>query len=420
MSQTTLRVEIEPVGGKGNSATPTTFNDIKRQQDEATQKFKQDAEDYRRRTGVGGVADSARQTFDKNAYRKRLGADRQERDEGWLDRQNIRERKRALAQQKRDEDWYERDQARAKRQKLSQQKRDEDYADRQGARDYKQKVKEKTNALRQQARDEDWFARDQARLRNQKWWNNPSNVANWVNNRQVFASQVRTHQQFQRLGFSQNSRITSSVARLTSGFTRLSGVMGVLSGVGTLLYRSWKSSQETLLKEGERVRRFSPSLQLQNMVNRFRELHTDQVIAARYSDQMVEASDRQSRWDNTWRLVGAKAAASFNDSPFGKMFNGIKEGLLWLAELYVGSSEIAADSNATLKRILGVSEEQLKEMGLKSTTRDALAAGLKNAENVVKALGGGDLDLQGMAKQADFDISRPNNQNNPGLLGFAR
>lgn len=313
-----------------------------------------------------------------------------------------RESKRAAAQQKRDEDWYDRQQTKlardeqrrsemAQRKAEAMQKRDEDWYDRDSLRAAKEKQSARDKALAQQKKDEDWYDRDrlnqskeEERRKQQQWWNNPNNVAQWMNNRRVFQSGVRGSLMAQRLGFGAESGITKLAGSASMAAARLQPLIAVAGA----LVGAWSAARHNLMQEADRVRRYSPALRLQEMVNNARGMRTDQIIAAKYGDRMAELEDRQNRRDNAWRLIGAKVSGAI-DGVFAPITDTIEEwytsALEWLAE----SNKSSAKTNDYLKQLTGLTEKQLEEMGYKANTREAIAFAMRNAQKMMDVMEGG-------------------------------
>lgn len=285
----------------------------------------------------------------------------------------------------------EKEAEKARREQLQrdkQQDRDEAFFDRQNIAAERKAKREQDAAARRQERDESWHENDQRKKKREEdaqkqreWWNNPSNVAQSMKQRGEFQSQVRGSMFAQRLGFSAESSVTKFAASANLAAARMQPLIAVAS----TLYGAWKAAQQNLLDEAKRVQRFSPDLQMQNLVNKMRNFKTDMEIAAQYGEQMAKVSDRENRQEQATRKIGV-AVSSVVDTIFEPFAEGYTQLLEWIA----GTGKVSADTNKYLEKLVGLTEKQLEELGIKGAAREGMALALKNAEKVLKTISMGD------------------------------
>lgn len=390
---TTLKIDVtsEVQQQSNQSAAPSGF---------LSDEFNKAKDDHldRYRSERSSTTAQAKAYFERERIKEQEKIDRERAKEQL---RADRERNRALAigsrQQTRDEDWYDRDQARQRREKASaasraeaMQKRDEDWYDRDLLRQRSEKQRAEALARRQseqkqraaaaqQKRDEDYHQRDQQR----QWWNNPNNVASAMRGRQIFGAQVRGSMAAQRLGFSAGS----SVTRLSAGFAGLTARLHPLIAVAGALVGAWSSARAHLLEEADRVRRVSAPLKAQEQINKMRNLQTDIEIAGRHGERMARNEDMQNRRDNAWRLISVGVSAAI-DKALAPITDPIEEWYTGMLESLAGMSNHSKKQTEYLSALVGMSKEQLDEMGIKAGQRAALAQAVQNAEKVLKVLNG--------------------------------
>lgn len=335
------------------------------------------------------------------------------KNEQWLERfeeRSAKRREREEAKREREQEKAERKQERERR-KLevadNRQERDETWYERDLQRQEKEKQRDKERAERMQERDEDWYERDQRKQEAAKkqreqreWWDNPHNVARNQIDMGRRSAAIRGSSAAQRLGFS----ATSSVTRFSSALSVAAVRFAPLIAVATMMYAAWRKAQQNLLDEGKRVQKFSPALQAQNLINNMRNFKTDMEIANKYGDQMARVSDRQNRQENAWRKIEVGISSFLDDafSPLSELYTRLLE---WAA----GSNKISADTNAYLEKLVGLSEKQLDELGIKNEQREAIALAMKNAEKIMNTLGGNGVFMEkdDMTKQFDNVVAGP-------------
>lgn len=266
----------------------------------------------------------------------------------------------------------------------NQQERDEAYADRSDILAEQKAKREKDAAAKRQERDENWYENDQRKKQREQdakdkkdWWNSPHNVAQSMQQRGQFQSQVRGSAFAQRLGFSAESSVTKFAGAANLAAARMQPLIAVAS----TLYGAWKAAQQNLLDEAKKVQRFSPDLQMQNLVNKMRNFKTDMEIAAQYGEQMARVSDRENRQENASRKIGAAVS-----SVFDTIFEPFAEGYTQLLEWIAGTGKVSADTNKYLEKLVGLTEKQLEELGIKGAAREGMALALKNADKVLKTI----------------------------------
>lgn len=374
---TTLKIEVS-TGASSPSSAPASSSDPL-----GGKTFGEHRKDQIRATG----------DFNRRMQEERMELEREKarrKNEQWLERfeeRSAKRREREEAKREREQEKAERKQEKERR-KLevadNRQERDETWYERDLQRQEKEKQRDKERAERMQNRDEDWYERDQQkqaaerkREEQRKWWENPNNVAQNQLKMGERAASIRGSASAQRMGFSANSAIT----RFASGLSATAFKFQPLIAVAGALYGAWQAAKKNLLDESRKVARYSPALQMQNMVNNMRTLQTDIEIANKYGEQMARMSDRENRQQNATRLIGAQVSSWL--AGIMEPFDELKTQVL---EYFAGIQNVSADSTKYLKEISGYSKEQLDAMGIKASQQNAIATGMKNAEKVLQML----------------------------------
>jgi len=378
---TTLKIEVS-TGASSPSSAPASSSDPL-----GGKTFGEHRKDQIRATGE----------FNRRMQEQRMELEREKarrKNEQWMEKfeeRSAKRREREEAKQEREREKAERKQEKERRKSEvadNRQERDETWYERDLQRQAKEKDRAKQAAESMQNRDEDWYARDQQkqaaekkRAEQRKWWENPNNVAQNQLKMGERASAIRGSAAAQRLGFGADSAITkfsSSLAATAFRFQPLIGVAGAL-------YGAWQAAKQNLLDESKKVARYSPALQMQEMMNKMRNLKTDVQIASKYGEQMARLSDRENRQENAKRLIGAQVS-----SWIMSLTEPLEEMYTQMLEYFAGVQNVSGETNKYLKELTGYTKEQMEAMGIRADQQNALATGMKNAEKVLQMLSLGD------------------------------
>lgn len=369
-----------------------------------------------------------RETAERIAAREkadRKAADRQERDEGWLARQEARSQKK-----------QEMEQERLQKQQESRQERDENYAEKQAARLQKQQEAEEAReakrqesaaakAARQQEKDENYYEQQQKRDQAARNAVNPQYLAQQMMQQQQLRQATQQQYIQAQLGISPGgvmSRVASTLGAVNNGVASFGTAIGaaskLLGGLGFVagaVHGAWKHAIDTLLQESHRVAQYSPALRVQEVRNRLREMRTDRQIASEYGGQMADVQDRESRQEAAWRLIGTKLASAFEPmfKPFSEAYTDVLE---WIA----GSGKVNKESVAYLEKITKLSEQQLDAMGVSKRDQQDIADAVKTAEGIIKTMGSSGLDTDDPLKKAWGNLGEvgllAQGVDNPGMI----
>jgi hypothetical protein len=138
------------------------------------------------------------------------------------------------------------------------------------------------------------------------------------------------------------------------------------------------------------------------VTNKLRDMTTDFTIAAQFGDRMAQIADRENRSENAGRLISAKMAGAI-DNMTKDWLDPIWETWVEIKEWMAGVHDVSEENRKILTDMLGVSKEQLEEMGIKGSLQNNLAFAATRAQQAIAMLGGKGLGaFQGAAPGGDI------------------
>jgi hypothetical protein len=205
-----------------------------------------------------------------------------------------------------------------------------------------------------------------------------------------------------RLGLRAQRFVTTGLSSLSTGAKVAGGALVAVALAGKFAVETWQWSQKVLKEEAERVRYLSPALQFQSVTNKLRDMTTDFTIAAQFGDRMAQIADRENRSENAGRLISAKMAGAI-DNMTKDWLDPIWETWVEIKEWMAGVHDVSEENRKILTDMLGVSKEQLEEMGIKGSLQNNLAFAATRAQQAIAMLGGKGLGaFQGAAPGGDI------------------